>query len=367
MNFFMPVRLFTGENCVARYGETFSPFGKRCAVITGRHAAVQSGALADAAAVLDAFGIVYEVFPGIGQNPSVASCRDAGQFAWEMHADFILGIGGGSALDAAKAAAVFATNPELDEVGFYGKAWENDPLPIFLIGTTAGTGSEVTKVSVLTDSFGKKHSIHDDRLYAKAAFGDSRYTHSLPRTVTLTTGVDVLAHCAESYFSRKADEISRAFSIRGIRLLCPALSAAAEGETLTELQRKQLYEASILGGLAINTTGTCFPHNVGYYLTERYGIPHGFACAVFLQELLELAGEADHAYAERFFSELEMDREALQALAGKCLPEMTVAMTEEEIEAVLPRWEKNGSVANTRAEITTDRIRDILKSKFIRS
>ena len=123
-------------------------------------------------------------------DPPVSSCIEAGLLGAQQGVDFVLGIGGGSSLDAAKAIAVFAANPQLDEAGFYALAWERDPLPIVLVGTTAGTGSEVTKVSVLTDAARRKHSIHDDRLYATVAFGDSRHTHTCPTGVTLSCGID---------------------------------------------------------------------------------------------------------------------------------------------------------------------------------
>ena len=211
----------------------------------------------------------------------------------------VVGIGGGSALDAAKAAAVFAANPGLDEEGFYRKAWENSPLPLLLVGTTAGTGSEVTKVSVLTDSRGRKHSIHDDRLFAAASFGDPKYTAALPRAITLSTGIDVLCHCAESWFNRNADELSRA----------------------------ALYDASLLGGLAICETGTCFPHNVGYYLTETRKVPHGFASACFLPALLDITQVKAPACADRFFRELGIARGELLRLISLCLPETGISMT----------------------------------------
>ena len=361
MKHYMPVRMFSGDGAVRKNAGLFAGFGARCALVTGKHSAEKSGALADVSEVLEQGGVAFCIFDGIGPNPAVSACADAGQAARAFGAKFVVGIGGGSALDAAKAAAVFAANPVLDEERFYQKHWENPPLPILLVGTTAGTGSEVTRVSVLTDSRGRKHSIHDDRLFAAAAFGDPNYTASLPRTVTLSTGIDVLSHCAESYFNRNADEVSRAFAVRGIRLLYAPLLGAAEGAVPGPDSRAALYDASILGGLAICGTGTCFPHNVGYYLTENYGVPHGFASARFLPALLGLVREKDPKYAERFFRETGLAPEDLGWLIRLCLPEDGITMAEDEIEAALPRWENNNSVCNTWCEVSTGEIRDILK------
>ena len=366
MKHYMPVRVFSGDGAVGKNAALYAGAGARCALITGRNAAAKSGALADVSEVLDRNGIPFCVYSEVEQNPSVRSCIAAGQTAHAFGAAFVVGIGGGSALDAAKATAVFAANPELDEERFYQKQWQNAPLPILLVGTTAGTGSEVTKVSVLTDSRGRKHSIHDDRLFAAAAFGDPKYTAALSRPITLSTGIDVLSHCAESYFNRNADEISRAYAVRGIRLLYAPLLEAAEGRELGIAQRAALYDASLLGGLAICDTGTCFPHNVGYYLTENYGVPHGFASARFLPALLALVQEKEPAYAEGFFRELGIAREDLLRLIRLCLPEDGIAMTEDEIASALPRWENNNSVRNTCCAVSTAEIRDILGQQFLK-
>ena len=364
MNHYMPVRLCTGEHIVEKNAAFFSRIGKRCVIITGKSSAVKSGALDDVVCALNRCSIPFLVFDGIASNPSVKSCSQAGAAARDFGADFIIGIGGGSALDAAKAAAVFSANSTLDEDGFYAKEWGRTPLPILLVGTTSGTGSEVTKVSVLTDSRGRKHSIHDDRLFAQAAFGDPRYTMGLPRPVTLSTGIDILSHCAESWFSRKADENSRAFSVRGIQLLFDPLYAAASGNELSLSQRGQLYDASILGGMAICNTGTCFPHNVGYYLTESRGIPHGFASAAFLPAMLSLIAERMPAAAECFYHELAIPADRLLQLVNACLPELHVSMAEEEILSTLPRWENNNSVRNTCCDISTADIQTILEKQF---
>jgi len=329
--------------------------------VTGATSAKRCGAFNDVTKALDSLGIQYTLYDRIGSNPRLELCREAGEQGASFGAEFVLGIGGGSPLDAAKAAAVFSANPGMNEESFYGKIWNRSPLPIVLAGSTAGTGSEVTKVSVLTDSKARKHSIHDDRLYAAVSYGDPRYTLSLPRNMTLSTGIDVLAHCAESYFNRKANEISRALAIRGIRMLLPPLSAAAEGTELTLGEREQLYDASIIGGLAICVTGTCFPHNVGYYLTENYGVPHGFASAVFLPELLGHAENEMPEYTAAFYRDIGCGAEELLALIRKSLPEFSFRLSGEEIVQALPRWDNNGSVRATVGTVTPEVIRHCLE------
>ncbi len=352
MNCYMPVRLFTGANCLIRNEEALRSLGDRCLIVCGKSGAESSGALGEAKAALSNRGVRFDVFDSVRENPTVQSCIEAGRAAHAFGARFILGIGGGSALDAAKAASVFAANSDLDEDGFYGKNWQNRPLPIALIGTTAGTGSEVTMVSVLTDKLGRKRSIHDERLYAAIAFSDSRYTLSLPVSLTLNTGIDALSHCAESYFSKKASYISRAYSLYGIRLLVPPLKCAARGELPDESAREDLCRGAILGGLAINLTGTCFPHNLGYYLTERYKIPHGPASAAFLSELLDHIEAAFPGEAAKFYGCAGTDACELRELIRAATAGINVFMEPDELEAVLPRWSDNGSVKNTQGDVT---------------
>ena len=330
MNFYMPTRLFTGENCLSRNSGLFASYGSRCLIVTGKHAAKQSGALEDVLKVLEENSISASVYDGVTQNPPLASCMEAGKMAHETEACFLIGIGGGSSLDAAKAASVFAANAGLDEAGFYSGVWANAPLPVILVGTTSGTGSEMTRVAVLTDSRGRKHSIKHDLLSPALSFGDSRYTENNSLSLTLTTGIDALAHCLESYFSFKGDEISRSFAVRG------------------------------------NTSGTGFPHNMGYFLTERYHIPHGFACAEYLSELLTLAGEYDPAFAACFYSEAGVTEKDLKELIRKSVPDPKVELSESELLELLPRWENNGSVKNSRCSIDLSVVRNILEKKFLR-
>lgn len=365
LNFYMPVRLYGGKSCFEKHREEIASFGKSCLLVTGASSAKKSGAFEEVTGILNSLDIAWSLYDGVRENPTVASCMEAGKIAAEKNVSFILGIGGGSPLDAAKAVSVFAANPSLDETAFYKKEWDNNPLPILLVGTTAGTGSEVTDVSVLTDSKKKKHSIHDPRMYAKLSFCDPAYTMSLPLPVTLSTGIDVLAHAAESYFSKKANEISRAFSVRSISLLYRPLEKAASGEELSFDEREALFEAAILGGLAICVTGTCFPHNVGYYLTETYHVPHGIACATFLEDFLKHVKTVDAKYSEEFYDRIRIDENSLTELIRKVLPQSDIRMTPEKIKKALPRWENNGSVNNTLGTVHLEDIQAYLSEKFV--
>ena len=364
MNFYMPVNLQIADNAVINSAAQMAAYGKRCLIVTGPSAAKRSGALDDVTRALDAQDISWQVYDQIKANPTVQSCLEAAEQAVAFGAEFIIGIGGGSPLDAAKVVAVAAANRGMDEKCLYGKQWKNPRLPLVLIGTTAGTGSEVTAVAVLTNEAGMKKSIRDDMLYADLALGDPKYTMSLPRSITVSTGIDAVTHCTESYFSKKANAVSRACALQGMELLLPPLQALAQGDTLSYEQRDNLYQGSIMAGLAISVTGTVFAHNVGYYFSENHGLPHGEACALFLPELLEHAEAAAAEYSAAYYRKLGITKDELIALTHTLLPLPEIKLTEDLIDSILPRWENNGSVNNTIGNITIADIKHILMTKF---
>ena len=367
MNFYMPTRVFTGVGCVAAQAAQIAALGQRAFLVTGPTAAQRSGALADLTEVLQQQGIPWTLHNSILPNPSLESCFAAARQARESGAEFVAGIGGGSALDAAKVVAVLAANPDLDQTALYQMHWKNPPLPVLCIGTTAGTGSEVTSVAVLTLPDGMKKSIHCDDLFPTLSLGDPRYTASMSEDFTRSTAIDALAHCVESYFSRKANEISMAWSAQGVRVLLPELERLASGAKLDLEHRAALYHASIYGGLAISVTGTAFPHTMGYPLTEQYHVPHGTACAVFLPAFLRHNAEAAPERTAAFFQQTGCTEQQLQSILQRTLPPCQIQMTRQEIDALAPRWENNKSLKNTLGTVTPAFVSQLYESLFAAS
>ena len=372
MTSYMPVRLFTGKDCIRNNAKELLKYGTRALIVTGKKSARVSGALRDVTESLEENGISYILFDKITQNPLLTDCMEAGRLAADEKCSFIIGIGGGSPLDAAKCAAVFAANPEMDREGLYSLIWPKKPLPIIAVGTTAGTGSEVTKVSVITTPEGRKKSFHHEDIFPAAAFGDPAYTMSLSPSFTASTGIDALAHAAESYFSRLANDLSRSYAVEGIRLLLPALNKTAEqmrreggsvsGESfLTYNERSDLYHGSVYAGLAINVTSTCLPHTMGYLLTEQHQIPHGFACAVFLPAFLEINRETVPDLYEEFFPAIGTDPEELDSLISALTSEVKLSITEDEIRREHSRWINNASIKKGWGEIPPEFCDDLLR------
>ena len=367
LNSFMPVKLVTGAGCVHASAKELAKLGSVCLIVTGKTSARASGALQDVTDTLEANGQRWVLFDEIGQNPKLTDCMAAAEKAIAAGADFVLGIGGGSALDAAKCIAVLAANPGMTQAQLYAFDWAKAPLKIVAVGTTSGTGSEVTKVSVITTPDGRKKSFHHEAIFPALSLGDPTYTMSVPPLVTRATAVDVLAHCAESFFSRAANHISRMYAVEGIRLLLPVFRMMAENgcDDPDYDTREKLYCASIYGGLAINVTGTCFPHTMGYLLTEAFGIPHGTACAVFQREFYEYNKAVVPELAEAYLARIGCSEEEYFTLLEKLTPPCEVTMDEDLIARSHSRWVNNGSMAKCQGEFTADMADEVLRRKFL--
>lgn len=339
--FYMPVQVLSGADAVRRNAAALRALGSRCVLITGGSSAKKSGALDDVQAALERVGIRYRLFDGIGANPLVSACDRAGRLAIDFQADFLIGIGGGSPMDAAKAAAVYAANPGIrgEEIYGYDPALCPAPLPVVLVGTTAGTGSEVSAVSVLTkDSDGCKKSISGPFCFARIAFADPRYTASVPYGVTVSTALDALSHTVEGMLNPRIGDVVRLFGRRALELIGPALVRMEREHTLPDApERERLYYGSLYAGVVLASCGTAFPHPMGYVLTEDYGIAHGRACAAFLPSLVEYAAGTAPAAVEEVLGLLKMDLPAFRELVNT-LADVRIRMTPPEAERYAARW-----------------------------
>ena len=336
---YMPVKCLWGKKALPDNSSLLSEFGKRCLILTGGSGAKKSGALDDACDALKKEGIEYSVFDGIGENPLISACRAAGEAARAAKADFIFGIGGGSVLDAAKAVAIYASNPDLSATDIYKREYENKPLPVVLVGTTSGTGSEVTAVAVLTnDETGIKKSISGDDCYARLAFLDAGYTSSLPYASTVSTALDAFAHAVEGYFTQKCNGAVMLWAEKCIPMIFEGLKELSESENISDELREKLYYGSIYAGLVINTCGTAFPHPLGYVLTENYGIPHGTACAAFFAPYIDRCARFAPEKTEKFIAMTD-SLENVKAVIASLTDLRGVTIGKENAEKYALRWQ----------------------------
>ena len=338
-NIFMPTRCIWGKNAVAENSSLLAAYGSSCLIVTGKSGAKASGALDDAIAALEKENIAYGIFDEIGENPLISACHAAGEAARNSNAAFILGIGGGSVLDASKAIAIYAANPELSPIDIYKREYSVQALPVVLIGTTAGTGSEVTAVAVLTnDETGIKKSISGPDCYAKLSFCDAKYTHSVPYASTVSTALDAFAHAVEGYFTQKCNKTIELYAEKCIPVIYGCLKALCGRNDVPEELREPLYDGSIYAGLVINTCGTAFPHPLGYVLTENYGIPHATACAAFVAPYIDRCEEFAPEKAEKFF-EMTDEKEKVKAVVAALTDLKGIRITPDEAKKYALRWQ----------------------------
>ncbi len=365
--FYMPVKVVSGFQSVMKNKALFKAYGKSALIVTGGSSAEKSGALKDVCTAFEKEGIVYSVFDRVGPNPLVSVCYDAGVAARKHKAAFIVGIGGGSPLDAAKAAAIFAANPQMKPEDIFERNNISDPLPLILIGTTAGTGSEVTAVSVLTrDETGRKRSITDPRCYARLSFADPRYTCSMPLDITISTALDALSHATEGWFSPMCTDVAALFAEKAVRLVWEGLSDLYYNRKLPdETMREKLYYGSLYAGMVLNCMGTAFPHPMGYVLTEEYDIPHGRACASFLPALVSRAALHSEDKYLLYFNWLNTDFEEFQMIVLGLSGTDHIHMTQEQINVYGGRWEKLKNFANTPGGFSRELAAGLLQRLFL--
>ena len=284
--YYMPAKVIFGRNCIIENKEAFLGLGKKALIFTGRHSAKANGSLKDVEDALDAVGIGHVLFDEVEENPSLETLEKAAAIGKKEGADFVIGIGGGSPMDAAKAIATLAVQERTDEEIFAG-GYAPEALPMAHVPTTAGTGSEVTPYAILTNDAGQtKTSISSPAMFPRVAFLDGKYTEHLPAASTVNTALDAFSHAVEGMLSRNATPMSDMLAKESLRILYPLLKKTAG--TLTLRERDALLYASMLAGMTIAQSGTTAVHGMGYPLTYFYDIDHGRANGLLLGETLRL-------------------------------------------------------------------------------
>jgi alcohol dehydrogenase class IV len=284
--FYIGTEAYYGENVLKTNKNLFKDIGKKALIVTGATSGYVSGALKDMTDILDELEIEYSVYNKVKNNPSLENVNDGGIFAKEEGADFIIGIGGGSPLDASKAIAVLATN-DIKPLDLFKNKFKNKPLPIVAIPTTAGTGSEITPYSILTrDDLKTKMSFGNKETYPLFAIVDYKYTTMLDYNITVNTAVDAFTHLMEGYLSKRSTPISDVLALEGMGIFGEVLNNLTFNRIDKDVRKKLIY-MSMLGGMVISHTGTTIIHGMGYSLTYFKNIPHGRANGILVAEYLK--------------------------------------------------------------------------------
>ncbi len=364
--FHMPTKVIAGQNCVLENPSELI-LGKRALIVTGKSSGKKSGALDDAVSVLENNKIPYHVYDKVENNPEINDMARGGKFARECGCDFIIAIGGGSPLDAAKAIAVYAANEPRDSSDFelydiFKGIYKNKPLPMVAIPTTAGTGSEVTPYSILTlhkEQTKKSFTCVDS--FFKTAFLDGRYTLNLPLQVARNTAVDAMCHLIEGYTNKKASPSSDYMALEGLRIIGKHLDKLEKGN-FDVTSCTELLWASTLGGIVISQTGTTIVHSMGYQLTYFKDIPHGMANGYLVYEYLK---RVDKSKVHNCVSALNLESlQKFKEYLEKILPRVDIFTKEELVD-----WSnisiKARNVVSCPYDVTQDLEIEIYKSSLL--
>ena len=368
----LPGRTIAGKGAISR--AEIGKYGRKPLIVTGKYTAKSA-----AAAELLKYAPDGVVFDGITGEPTVEMINAGVRAYHENSCDYVIGIGGGSALDSAKAvAAMSALGGNIAD--YMGREISGEFPPMVLIPTTAGTGSEATKFTIITDTDKDiKMLLKGDKLLPDLAVLDYSYTISSPKSVTAATGMDAFTHAIESYTSRKANPITDTFALSAMKRIFANLPTAYN-EPENESAREQMLIAAYEAGVCINNASVTLVHGMSRPIGALFHVPHGISNAMLDIKCLGFAAEGaperfaaaareacasdspdDKAAAQDFLNELEKlcRTVGIPTLAeyGIDRGKFFAAMDKMADDALA-----SGSPANTIREVTKQDILDIYAS-----
>jgi alcohol dehydrogenase class IV len=371
-DYFVPTRIAEGEGCLLAERRHLAELGTKALIVTGRRSARANGSLADAEKALAENGQQARLFDQVDSNPTVACVLAGAELARREGCDFVIGIGGGSPMDAAKAIAALALQPGIKADGIFD-APMSAALPIAAVPTTAGTGSELTPYSILTnDKAETKTSVASNALFPRVAFLDARYTYGLPRNVTVNTAIDAMCHAVEGMLSARSSFMTDTLALESLSLIGASLVKLARlGNKEPDADcRRTLLRASALAGMVIANTGTTAVHAMGYGLTYHRHIDHGRANGLLLARYLRFVEgrekEADaggRKVADILkalgFSSVDGLASALDTLLGE-----REAFTDAELRAFAAKAITAKNIANCRVKPSEADILAVMRSSM---
>lgn len=381
-HFVIPNHTVVGTNVLSEAAPLLKKMGNKAFIVTGRHVAV-SDMMKQLTALLDENGIDCVIFDGITGEPTDTMIENGVEMLKSSGCDFIIGIGGGSPLDSAKAIAAMTVN-EGSIADYNGKEITGEILPLAAIPTTAGTGSEATKFTVITDSEkGIKMLLKGDVLVPKLAIVDSSFTVGAPKSVTSATGLDALTHAVEAYTSRKAFSMTDTLAVSAVKRIMKYLPIAYR-EPDNSLAREQMSIAALEAGICINNSSVTIVHGMSRPIGALFHVPHGMSNAMLLKECLSFAvsgayekfanlgretgvasdSDSDETAAEKFI-------DSLQSICDVCeiptLEQYGIDRDEyySKISKMATDAVASGSPANTVKEVTVDDCIEIYKKLYV--
>lgn len=361
-SFYMPTKILVGQNVVLENYQEFKGMGKKAFIITGK-SSKRNGALSDVIEALNKCGIEYVVFDEIEENPSFENIEEATAMGRDNKVDFLIAIGGGSPIDAAKVIGIFLKNPLVDRENIFTlKGLQS--LDLIAVPTTSGTGTETTQYAIVTDHKAETKRNFSQSVFAKIAFLDGRYTMNMPMGITISTAVDAFSHLVEGYLNRRANILSDGLAELGIKIWGSCVQELIKGEISLKI-REKLMMASTIAGMVIAQTGTSLPHGMGYPLTYYKGIPHGLANGVLYIEYLKVFKERQKVNKLPMLLQLKSYDEMESIIKELTKLNINIDISLKEIEQYAEGMASNkGKLINHPEEIGYNEIFNIYKNSF---
>lgn len=387
-SYFLPVNIQFGWNKVDNVAEFAAPYGKKALIVTGRTSAKKSGLYDRVVAKLDAAHIEHVLFDQVDANPLTTTALDGAALAKSESCDMVIAIGGGSIMDCAKGIAFMAVNDgDINDYIFNRKTSDN-ALPLIVIPTTCGTGSEGNGFGVLTNpETGDKKSLRCNAIVPKVSIVDPAVMGTMPPHVLASVGFDALCHNIEAYTSKTAQPFTDALAHYAVTLLAQYLvplykhvKAIANGQEAV-LNKKQLTKAwesvtlaSTIGGMVINTAGVTLGHGMEHPASGLKDITHGVGLAVIEPVVVEYTWSATpdkFGALARIFNHGDGSElgEALRLIVHDL--DLTTNLTELGFTKKDIPWlvdnvyvVATGNIANTVAEISRKDIEALYKKMF---
>lgn len=370
--------IYFGEDALDLAESSIRKFGKKALIVTGK-IVTKTGMVDILTEKLKEWGIDYAIFNDLPGEPDDLMCK-AGAVVYEKEGcDFLIGLGGGTPLDSAKAIAMYTVEHK-DFMEFAGKQVNGVYPPVVAIPTTAGTGSEVTKFFVVTDTASDtKLLLGGDSLIPDLAIVNPAFTYSAPGSVTVATGMDALTHAVESYTSRKGNPLTDLFAKDAIKRVFTYLPRAyADGND--KEAREEMALAACQAGICINNASVTLVHGMSRPIGALFHVPHGISNAMLIATCLRFAmygcperfadlarligkasaADADDKAANAFLEALD---ELVSVLKVPTLAEYGI--DKEAFFEKMPKMAKDalasGSPANTIRPVTENDILDIYR------
>jgi alcohol dehydrogenase class IV len=284
----IPELVIYGTNTVEELGTRCRKYGRKTALIYGGRSFKESGNHRRVEHALEREGLDVAEIGGVGHDPDEALVKTVVEKVLEVRPDVIVGAGGGSVIDVAKAASIIAPNGGEVKDYWAGRKFTEPSIPYIAVPTTSGTGAEVTKNAVITNADRtSKKSIRSDYMIPNTALVDPSLTLSVPPETTIDTGLDALIQNLEAYTSKNSGPLTDTLARKGIELSGKYLLRAVENPSDLEA-REGLALSSLYGGITLANAGLGLSHGLSHPVGIRFGLPHGRACAVSMPRVMEL-------------------------------------------------------------------------------